>query len=82
MVAHRGEDRADRRHEPAMLFCLPAAGTVVWRLADSLSEMRTPSGRCSKCDGSMDDGSIVDEGYGHYWVSTWHPGQPVKSIWT
>ena len=33
-------------------------------------------------DGSLDAGSIVDEGYGHYRVSTWHPGQPVKSIWT
>jgi hypothetical protein len=41
-----------------------------------------PSGRCPKCDGSMADGFIVDEGYGHYGVSTWHPGQPRKSIWT
>jgi hypothetical protein len=41
-----------------------------------------PSGRCPKCDGSMADGFIVDEGYGHYAVSTWHPGQPRKSIWT
>jgi hypothetical protein len=30
----------------------------------------------------MTDGFIVDEGYGHYAVSTWHPGQPRRSIWT
>ena len=40
-----------------------------------------PSSRCPKCDGSMTDGFILDEGYGTYRVSTWQAGEPRKSIW-
>lgn len=38
--------------------------------------------RCPKCDGSMSEGFVLDEGYGHYRVTRWQPGAPKKSIWT
>lgn len=39
------------------------------------------SERCSKCDGRMDQGFVVDEGYGSVRVSRWQPGAPDKSFW-
>ena len=37
---------------------------------------------CPKCNGSMTEGFIVDQGYGVAQVSTYQTGQPRKSIWT
>ena len=39
------------------------------------------SGRCLKCDGSMAEGFILDEGYGRFGVSTWQSGKPKRSFW-
>ena len=37
---------------------------------------------CPKCNGSMSEGFIVDQGdYGAAHVSTYQPGEPRKSIW-
>ena len=41
-----------------------------------------PLGRCPKCDGSMSEGFIFDEGHGIYKVATWQADKPRKSIWT
>ena len=38
--------------------------------------------RCPKCQSSMVEGFIVDQGYGAATVSTWQGGEPRKSIWT
>ena len=38
---------------------------------------------CPKCNGSMTEGFIVDQGdYGSAHVSTYQAGQPRRSIWT
>ena len=37
---------------------------------------------CPKCDGSMAEGFIVDQGYGAAHVSTFQAGEPRKSFWT
>lgn len=36
---------------------------------------------CPKCQGSMNEGFLVDRGYGQAHVSTWQAGEPKKSIW-
>jgi hypothetical protein len=40
------------------------------------------AGVCSKCGGRMEDGFVVDEGYGVVSVSTWQEGPPRKSFWS
>jgi len=40
------------------------------------------SPRCPKCDSAMDEGFLVDQGYGSASVPKWQPGKPVKSVWT
>lgn len=37
---------------------------------------------CPKCQGSMSEGVLVDNGYGGYVVSAWQPGAPIVSRWT
>ena len=38
---------------------------------------------CPKCNGSMSEGFIVDQGdYGSAHVSTFQSGEPRKSFWT
>jgi predicted nucleic-acid-binding Zn-ribbon protein len=37
---------------------------------------------CPRCQGTMERGYIVDEGYGKKVVSSWASGQPERSIWT
>jgi predicted nucleic-acid-binding Zn-ribbon protein len=37
---------------------------------------------CPKCNGSMSEGFIVDQGYGAAHVSTYQAGEVRKSIWT
>ena len=37
---------------------------------------------CPKCQGSMAEGFIIDNGYGTRTVSTWLEGTPQKSRWT
>ena len=37
---------------------------------------------CPKCNGSMTEGFIIDQGYGTAHVSTYQGGEPRKSIWT
>jgi predicted nucleic-acid-binding Zn-ribbon protein len=36
---------------------------------------------CPKCNGTMSDGFVIDEGYGTRGVSSWVEGEPRKSIW-
>ena len=37
---------------------------------------------CPKCNGSMKEGFIVDQGYGQAHVSTFQAGEPRRSFWT
>lgn len=37
--------------------------------------------RCSKCEGSMIEGVVIDNTYGARGISSWLEGAPVKSIW-
>jgi hypothetical protein len=37
---------------------------------------------CPKCNSEMDEGFIVDHGYGVIKPSDWVEGEPVKSFWT
>ncbi len=37
---------------------------------------------CPKCGRRMDEGFIIDTTSGTASVSTWHEGEPQKSIWT
>ena len=37
---------------------------------------------CPKCNGTMAEGFVIDEGYGTAHVSTWQEGEPRRSIWT
>ena len=38
---------------------------------------------CPKCGSSMSEGFVIDHGdYGSRSVSTWHGGEPRKSVWT
>ena len=37
--------------------------------------------QCPKCQGSFDEGVIVDSGYGSYSVSSWQSGPPKVSRW-
>lgn len=37
---------------------------------------------CPKCQGSMSEGFIVDNGHGTRTVAAWVEGAPEKSIWT
>jgi len=39
------------------------------------------SPRCPKCDCAMDEGCLIDQGYGAVAVPKWQPGPPKKSIW-
>ena len=36
---------------------------------------------CPKCQGSMSEGVIVDQGHGTYSISSWHPGPAQVSRW-
>ncbi len=38
--------------------------------------------QCPKCNGSMEQGFILDQSYGARFVSSWTPGIPRKSFWT
>ena len=38
-------------------------------------------GECPKCRGKMDEGFIMDEGYGHVKPSKWVEGAPEESFW-
>lgn len=37
---------------------------------------------CPKCHNKMEDGFIMDEGYGTVHASRWVEGPPEKSVWT
>jgi hypothetical protein len=37
--------------------------------------------QCPKCEGTMTDGYVVDQGYGTYAVPKWREGEPKKSLW-
>jgi hypothetical protein len=37
---------------------------------------------CPKCRNKMEDGYIMDEGYGTVHASRWVEGPPEKSFWT
>ncbi|RST29981.1 hypothetical protein HMF7854_03420 [Sphingomonas ginkgonis] len=37
---------------------------------------------CPKCQGRMEEGFILDVGYGTRTPSRWYAGTPVSSIWT
>ncbi|HET7816442.1 MAG TPA: PF20097 family protein [Sphingomicrobium sp.] len=37
---------------------------------------------CPRCQGSMEQGFVIDEGYGTKTVGQWVAGEPEKSIWT
>lgn len=43
--------------------------------------MSHESRRCPKCDGSMEQGFVMDMDSGSRLVSQWAPGAPVKSFW-
>ncbi len=43
--------------------------------------MPDPKSRCSKCDGQMEEGYLLDHMYGGYAQARWIRGQPVKSFW-
>jgi predicted nucleic-acid-binding Zn-ribbon protein len=43
--------------------------------------MASRSLSCPRCGGSMEQGFIVDEGYGKKLVSAWIAGEPQKSFW-
>jgi hypothetical protein len=47
-------------------------------MADTLAERQ---GHCSKCNGAMEQGFVVDNTYGGRAVSHWAPGPPQKSFW-
>ena len=36
---------------------------------------------CPKCDGRMEDGFVVDHGYGEKHVAGWQSGKPVRKWW-
>jgi len=36
---------------------------------------------CTKCQGSMSEGVLVDTGYGAFSVSAWQGGAPIVSRW-
>ena len=36
---------------------------------------------CTKCQGSMSEGVMVDVGYGSYSVGSWQSGPPAVSRW-
>ncbi len=38
--------------------------------------------KCSKCEGIMLQGFILDRSYGGKYQQTWVEGQPEKSVWT
>jgi hypothetical protein len=42
--------------------------------------MASPS--CPRCQGRMEEGFVVDEGYGSRTVSAWIEGVPIKSFWS
>jgi transposase-like protein len=44
--------------------------------------MASRSLTCPRCGSSMEQGFIVDEGYGKKSVSTWVAGEPQKGFWT
>ena len=37
---------------------------------------------CPRCSGSMEQGYVLDEGYGNRTVGQWVAGEPERSIWT
>ncbi len=37
---------------------------------------------CPKCHGRMEQGFILDIGYGTRMPASWYGGQPARSIWT
>lgn len=36
---------------------------------------------CPKCNGSMTEGFVIDQGYGTAHVSTFQEGEPRRSFW-
>ncbi|MGI9035191.1 MAG: PF20097 family protein [Pyrinomonadaceae bacterium] len=44
--------------------------------------MNESNTNCPKCNGEMEEGFIVDYGYGITKPSDWVAGEPVKSIWS
>ena len=40
-----------------------------------------PGTTCSKCQGRMSEGALVDTGYGSYSVLSFLPGKPTVSRW-
>ncbi len=36
---------------------------------------------CPKCSGSMVEGFVLDQGYGHVSIPNWREGEPKKSFW-
>lgn len=42
--------------------------------------MKPPAG-CPRCQGSMAEGFIIDQGHGQVHVSTWQEGEPKRSFW-
>jgi len=41
-----------------------------------------PNPTCPKCNGTMDEGFILDDTYGGKVQSEWAEGSPRRSIWT
>ena len=39
------------------------------------------SKHCPKCEGTMVDGYVVDQGHGSVSVTKWREGEPRRSIW-
>ncbi|MBD2842773.1 hypothetical protein [Erythrobacter rubeus] len=40
-----------------------------------------PTKTCGKCQGRMQQGHLIDEGYGAVHVAKWQPGEPRKAWW-
>jgi hypothetical protein len=44
--------------------------------------MAGPPSNCPRCDGSMDRGYVLDEGYGKRGPAKWIEGPPEFGMWT
>jgi ribosomal protein L37E len=44
--------------------------------------MQAPDFICTKCEGAMEVGIIIDHTYGAITQSSWVEGKPERSIWT
>lgn len=43
--------------------------------------MSVESMKCPKCDGTMEQGFVLDYGYGRIQVEAWVRGKPRRSFW-